>query len=96
MFVDFVFYYGAYAWNFEIGVKSVCAENLVQFNPTDLRSMEMLQPRWTADWLTLTYQTSAAVRLRMIKKMDWKVRSVVQGMGERKIDRFHSRWGSHP
>jgi hypothetical protein len=23
MFVDFVFYYGAYVWNFEIGVKSV-------------------------------------------------------------------------
>jgi hypothetical protein len=23
MFIDFVFYYGAYIWNFEIGVKSV-------------------------------------------------------------------------
>jgi hypothetical protein len=23
MFVDFVFYYGPYVWNFEIGVKSV-------------------------------------------------------------------------
>jgi hypothetical protein len=29
MFVDFVFYYGAYIWNFEIGVKSVirCVSN---------------------------------------------------------------------